>query len=59
MMRKLFPAVAAMAVVATIRLAAQGMDDPNNKVAGGGLPRVGTAAPTSTAAATRPRRSPR
>ena len=37
MIRKLFPAVAALAVVATIRLAAQGMDDPNNKVAGGGV----------------------
>jgi hypothetical protein len=37
MIRKLFPAVAALAVVATVRLAAQGMDDPNNKVAGGGV----------------------
>src|SRR5260370_4829498 len=37
MIRKLFPAVAALAVVVTLRLAAQGMDDPNNKVAGGGV----------------------
>jgi hypothetical protein len=39
MMRKLFRVLAAVAILAVpcVRLAAQGMDDPNNKVAGGGV----------------------
>ena len=39
MIRKLFPALAAMALVAVpiTRAAAQGMEDPNNKVTGGGV----------------------